>query len=527
MLKVLLVEDESFERQYLETVIDWEQYGFYICGEADNGRDGLELIRKYSPNLVVTDIKMPEIDGLEMIKMTAEEIKAAPKFVIISGHDDFKYAKTAIKYNVVDFVLKPIDENEFTELLKKVKDEIYEELKNDEEFSVSIKTRANEAFKKLLEGEINENVLLFANRWLGLYENEDIYCVLVEIDNYDSWKENLSENNKLLSSRLIENLIYEIIGAGNSLNVYRVLEYRYGLLVNKNILEQFNNDIKAFVKRLYSNFTNNSDLKISIYVSKKITSLCQVKTAYQNCRELIQYLYTSRDKHRIIFYDDVKDTTFSYSVSNLKYFHLLHSDIEKNNIKGIKLNIDRLFREAEEKRIDPKILRAYIVKFELELFTLASQWLGDDKSFHEKVVFPDIGETRFNIIKDNFIKFCTDYAGYIHKIKQDKSNGLLCAIESYIHKNYKTDISLKSIADAFYINPVYLGQLFKKTYGVYFNDYLHQLRIEEAKKLLKMTNLKIYEVASEIGYTDSNYFTVKFEKLTGLTPSQFKRKYSK
>ena len=122
MLKVLLVEDESFERQYLETVIDWEQYGFYICGEADNGRDGLELIRKYSPNLVVTDIKMPEIDGLEMIKMTAEEIKAAPKFVIISGHDDFKYAKTAIKYNVVDYVLKPIDENEFTELLKKVKE---------------------------------------------------------------------------------------------------------------------------------------------------------------------------------------------------------------------------------------------------------------------------------------------------------------------------------------------------------------------------------------------------------------------
>ena len=108
-------------------------------------------------------------------------------------------------------------------------------------------------------------------------------------------------------------------------------------------------------------------------------------------------------------------------------------------------------------------------------------------------------------------------------LKENKSSGILCDIESYIQKNFKSNISLKSIAETFYINPVYLGQLFKKKFGMYFNDYLHKLRIEEAMRLLKMTELKIYEIAYMVGYTDNTYFGCKFEKVSGMSPTQYRK----
>ena len=133
-----------------------------------------------------------------------------------------------------------------------------------------------------------------------------------------------------------------------------------------------------------------------------------------------------------------------------------------------------------------------------------------------------MNESRVNVIKKNLIEFCIECADYLKQLKENKSNGIISDIESYILKNYKSDISLKSIAEIFYINPVYLGQLFKKNFGMYFTDYLHKLRIGEAMRLLKMTDLKIYEIAYMVGYTDNNYFGFKFEKIAGMSPKQYR-----
>ena len=112
MIKVLLVDDELIVRQYLVSIIEWEKYGFYICGEAGSGKEALEMIELYSPDLVITDIKMPEIDGLELVRIAVDEMKAMSKFIILSSYNDFTYARTAIKYNVMDYILKPLDEGE-------------------------------------------------------------------------------------------------------------------------------------------------------------------------------------------------------------------------------------------------------------------------------------------------------------------------------------------------------------------------------------------------------------------------------
>src|SRR5690625_4539897 len=141
MHKILLIDDDYFVRKGLLRIIDWRDCGFEVCGEADNGEDALLLIKQMSPDLVVTDIRMPVLDGLDLIKATVKTINPTPNFVIISGHDDFKYAQLAVRYGVHDFLLKPIDKEEFEKTLVKVAEKIRNEnvmRKNKEKLAAQV-----------------------------------------------------------------------------------------------------------------------------------------------------------------------------------------------------------------------------------------------------------------------------------------------------------------------------------------------------------------------------------------------------
>ncbi len=525
MLKVLIVDDEPYVRQYLVSIIDWEKYGFYICAEAENGKEALEMIKLYSPNLVITDIKMPEIDGLELIRIAVKEMKVPAKFIILSGYDDFVYAKTVIKYNVMDYILKPIDENELLEILDRFKHEIYNDMGKNSDFSANARTLTNEIIKRLEEGEINENILLYARQWLNLNEGEEACYMLVEIDNYDEWLSKLNVDERLRSSQLIEGIIFKTIGVENALNIHRELVYRYGIIVGKNILSMYNYSIRTFAERLYNGFESAGNIKATICIGTVVRSLYDIKISFNTCHEMQRNSFFNVCQSKIIHYDDSKDMTFSNDISSIKFFQVLQEDIENNRLDSIRQDVENLFQEIKGKLISPNIIKAYIVKFEFDIFASCmnvSRWQREANSLTGKISFPDINESRVNIIKKSLIEFCIECADYLRQLKENKSNGLIYDIESYILKNYRSDISLKSISEVFYINSVYLGQLFKKKFGIYFNDYLHKLRIEEAMRLLKMTDMKIYEIAYMVGYTDNNYFGCKFEKMAGMSPKQYR-----
>lgn len=526
MLKVLIVDDEPYVRQYLQAIIDWEKYGFYICGEAENGAEALELIRQYSPNLVITDIKMPQIDGLELIRIAVKEMQSSAKFIILSSYDDFTYAKTAIKYNVMDYILKPIEENELLEILDRFRQEILGELAKDAEFFRSARTMASETVTRLVEGEINEAVLDYAQQWLSLDEDDRIFYVLAEIENYDEWIGRLSDDERLRSSKLIEERIFKVIGTENALNIHRELVYRHGMIVGKNILSKYDNNIKVFADRLYKSFTGTGEMKATICVGSMVETISDIKKSFQTCHEILRNSCFYEQQRSIFYYDDRKDTTFSQDIGSIEFFHVLQEDIENNRQDAMKQHIDSLFQEIQEKLLAPDLVKAYIIKFEFDVFASCmsvSRWQHDANALSGRISFPDTNETRIHMIRKSLLDFCMECADYLKYLKENKSNGVLCDIESYIQKNYKSNISLKSIAEAFYINPVYLGQLFKKKFGMYFNDYLHKLRIEEAMRLLKMTELKVYEIAYMVGYTDNTYFGSKFEKVAGMSPSQYRK----
>ncbi len=525
MLKVLIVDDEPFVRQGLKDIIDWKKYGFALCGEAENGLNAISMIEMHHPHIVITDIKMPGIDGLELVRKATKELQTSAKFIILSGYEDFKYARTAIQLNVKGYLLKPVEEDELITVLLNMKEEINDEREKEKKHFESIRALASETIKSLIQGNANSDDLVNAQQWLGVYEDEELYYVIIDIDDYYQCLKEVDADQGLLDCADIENILYDALGRENSLNVYREHIYRYGIVVNKSILQKFGNEISELVGVIYRKFVETEKASVSVFVGKGVTNAAELKMSYDTCHEAMSYQHL-RPENNVIYYDEVKDVSFSYDLGNIEFFPKLLEAIENNMQDEISMLVDNIFIEMQQKNIDPEIIKAYMIKFELEFIKIVSEMSGDASEILRKNTISNIRERKMHVYKAEFIRFCTESANYYKALKDKKSNGLMYEIEKYIQKNYNSDISLKSIAEIFYINPVYLGQLFKKNFGAYFNDYLNQLRIEEAMKLLRRTDLKVYEVAQSVGYLDTNYFICKFEKYCSMTPSQYKKSCS-
>lgn len=180
MLKVMIVDDEPWVLEGLRTMIDWEKYGFEVCGEARNGSEAMRLIQEYKPELVLTDINMPVINGLELITKLNELMPKPPKFVVLTGYNDFKYARTALQQRVNDYLLKPIDDEEIESLLSRITPMIRNEIASNEELDKKQFFIVNNIINRLIQGECNENLELLTQSTLKLQANAELMCILIE-----------------------------------------------------------------------------------------------------------------------------------------------------------------------------------------------------------------------------------------------------------------------------------------------------------------------------------------------------------
>lgn len=186
MIRVLLVDDEPYVIEGLKTMIGWGKQEFMICGEATNGEDALRMLPALHPDLVITDIKMPVMDGLEFIKQARKSGASKTKFVVLSGYGDFSYLQHAMRYEVSDYVLKPIDEEEFRTLLDKIGKQIRREEQRDEETDHCLAVDIDDLIKHLFK-EGPDELLVKKVKSLGVIEDREFKCILIEIDSFTKW----------------------------------------------------------------------------------------------------------------------------------------------------------------------------------------------------------------------------------------------------------------------------------------------------------------------------------------------------
>lgn len=526
MLKVLLVDDEPFITQGLLMLIDWEKEGYEVVGTASDGEEAYEYVKNNSVDLVVTDIKMPRMNGIEFLAKIRQEGFAEIEVIILSGYKDFEYAMEGMKYGCAGYVLKPVEKNEITSLIRKIaqkKNEIIEEAKQKEQLE-SIFLERN--IVALLIGKFDEVNIGHVTRALRL--SDSISYVSIEFMPVGGVHE--EEDNYIRQNhRKLYKTCQEILGNDGN---HVVLDtspdknsHDIGLILCDYMYDEKKATEEEYLLWIRDRVSSLMHMPVRVLVGKKVNSINNISKSYSTVR-ILKSFEGFRPKKDIYFYEDEVQINQGGAVLCKQYIDDLIKAIELNEEKEIRFRVAELFKEMRRLGIASETIK---LNMDYLLFGLIHLATSQDDDVNQEEVLQYISESSFNegVLRgssEHLSSFAIEYAKYLSQLRKNVSGNILNDIENEIKHNYMNNISLKDLSAKLYINSSYLGQVFKKKYGMSFKDYLTNYRINEACLMLLQTDEKITRIAELVGYKDSDYFVRKFIEIKGCTPSKYRKK---
>ncbi len=531
MIRVMIVDDEPFIRQGLKILINWEQYGFTICGEAGNGREALDLLETSDYDLVITDIKMPDMSGLELIEQTWEHVSRRIGFIILSGFYEFEYARKAIKYSVNDYVLKPVQKEELIRALENYKDQHFRKIAEQKMLVDSNKILFDRHLTNLIADNYDAEDLDYVKRFLVDISN--IRFISIEYDSSDESFRDLSTEEKIKAKNVLygslkiylgEQWYHSYIETNPNKNAYGV-----GFIFVRRLEEQNGLSEKDYIQKLYQKLRDLVAYKIILYIGQRVEDISRISESYKSSAiaRTFQLFSTQKD---IAYYDEIEDKpkTGKYPVDKEGMDALIKA-IEENNQETINEKIDCVYEHFKQLATDPDIVK---LNLDYLLFNLISLAKDMDPAFDQGEIYKMISQGGYEKIAvrgsvKHFKEFAQEFADYLMQMRQHAFGGVLTEIEKEITEHYMDNLSLKSLSEKYYINSAYLGQIFKRQYGCPFKDYLNNYRIDRAAELLLRSDEKVYLIASAVGFNNTDYFISKFVQIKGITPLQYRKQFMK
>lgn len=513
MYKVLIVDDNVIIRKSIRTRVNWDQIDMEVIGEACDGKEAYDMICSLQCDIVITDIKMPKIDGLTLIEKTRKKFPYL-QYIIISSFDDFKYTKQAILYKVVTYILKPINNQELLTALEASKKNI-NQLHEQEQQKMNLEnTKEINDFSRF-----NAQMVSFLNNNQSP-KNSSYFLDAFNYSPTDKVLIMLAFN--IIDSRLNINMLY---------TVYKQLHNHHPLhmmpvLLNDNI----------FILMITTDHMDTSLINQLVLQGTHILNDLNCTSNYISCsfgeNKITNFKPCFKECIRALYYRflDIKSVNGIYYYTQLDSKGL--SDDELNSYKlalelGVKEqaieSLNNIFHHLYDHKVNSSIFKLTMTSIvNIVHNTLLSNNLN--RSLLSEEVFGRYFYLMFGRLDDLNQYFITLTEEVCNNI-QSSSHETYDKIIEYIKTNYNKSISLNSIAETFYMNTNYLGQFIKKHTGQTFNQYINNLRIEQAKRVLsKQPDIKLNELAHSIGYADSQYFSKVFRKITGFTPTQYKKK---
>jgi len=519
MFKLIIVDDEEIAREGLSQFIEWKQLGFELVQCFADGKEAIDYLKNHSVDVVLTDIDMVDISGLDLSKYIYENVPNV-KTVIISGHKNFEYAKAAIKYNVEYYLTKPIDMSEirkvFVELKKSLLDlkRIQNENKEKSERYQKLLPILKEQFLLyILTGSIrDEDELNSRLQAIGLpaYSDLSYSCIIdVEINNIHK------EHNGRFKSSL------QRIFQDNRNNVH-YLSFYYSQNLMK-ILAISSKTEKSSMKENINHFLN--EIKQSIHQNFEIELSLEKGPIYNDLFELSRTmrLHTTSYNNGLKVEEKSQIDLKEYRQFMYKYKRFIPLLINGEQEK-IKENLNVIFEEIEPFPITDiqrlitdlfVMITQSFAEYGIDIFTNKNETL----SYHDILEMDDVDEIR------NWSNHCLDQLMKDYLESQDsETNQIISKAMDYIQSRYYEDISLDDVADYIYLNPVYFSRLFKDYTGRNFSEYLRTMRVEKAIELLEENKYKVYEISNKVGYKSSKYFSRVFKQHTGFSPQEYSYK---
>ncbi len=526
--RIMFVDDEEKIRKLLRICIDWEALGFEVTADASSANQALEMISSENPDIIITDIEMPYMNGLDFAEMVSWEYPSI-KTVILTAHSDFNYARKGVDIGIYSFLLKPIKRDEITEVMKNLRNTLIEEKKQLYEYE-SLKARLQDNWDYIVQNFLN-NMLLNSFSQEILQDNLGFYKVPLHMD---SGYYNILLLSTIPSPRIEENilqllkcqeLVSSMIKKIDGLVLFTDLQHNIVLLSE-------NKKINLYTYASHFVTILSEKLKIEIYsgVGAPVEHLTDIRNSYKHAYNAIQVSKFSQGKSFI-------------ANSNLENQYTKLSNIIQTMEDDISLYLKIPIEDKVIERIDsiynvinsnPHIEFSNVLIMSLSIVnTILSAVIDLGITYNDIYQTDNLPYAHILKLKDtqsikayivNFVQFTMKQ---IESFNQSKGNQLITSIIQYINENISdSTLSLKKISEINYINSSYLSRIFKAVTGTTFIDYLINIRIEKAKKLLTSSNFKIYEIAEQIGINDPNYFSKYFKKHTNFTPAQYKEMHS-
>lgn len=515
--KVLMVDDEPMALEGLKYVIDWESLGFSICDTCENGREAVNAIDKHKPDVVITDIKMPIMDGLELIRYVREREYGKINFIIMSGYGEFECAKKAMQYGVRYYIQKPILTEDIYDIVIELKEQLDQMLKNKRNEEMDRKAILEGIMGDLLLGSDSKRAFEYLKSYLD--ENTliaDWNCIVLELRG----SEEVDVDDELKRIRLQARKAIDEVLKNNSEAF--ILEQSLNKFI---ILASLKNDnqIDIIAERIHEKLITVVSSGFTIGVGENVSGISSIEHSYSTALEALEHRFY-RDVNSLIFYNEIKDETFNYEFKDFFMINKIIEVIEEINFSKVKAIIDTTFDYFKAQRIDRDIVIMFTSNMISKINKLLYQSDQKEKNFLDNHTIREIKdhEKTLRELKEFLESFCMVSCEHLRKRKRKNSGSNTEKIEEFIKQNYKRNITIRELSERLYMHPAYLGQLFIQKFGVGFNEYIHELRIEEAKRLIHETELKNHEIAQELGYSNYNYFLQQFQRHTGMKPSEFR-----
>ncbi|WP_167568941.1 response regulator [Brevibacillus migulae] len=532
MRKIVIVDDDRIIRKGIRHTIPWSENGYEIVGEASDGEQGLQVVEETQPHIVITDIKMPFMDGLEMANAVREKLPET-KIILLTGHEDFGYAHEAIKLRAFDYLLKPVDSTVLLEKVNQASKEWEHHQKIKEKLKEGIPFLRQRFLQHLLHSRMDEQNVRTEAEYLGVNLQGPYFSVLlVKADDY--FQHAAAERDLVLEKEILKFCIYNICeeimlteqrgavfdGQGDQLVVIcsSPADQQTAEAMMAELAERIRVNSKTFLQST-----------VTIAMGNVYEGWSGIAASYQDACSAIEF------RHMI-----GKDQVFAIKDTGLAPANPSSMDVaslEKELVLKIRLGLKREAIHLVDQFAAALLRDNYCTLHEVRLIAIrivvllfreaaecAKGW--EEQHRHELTsYYTEVHELQTVLeIFERVKALIGEISGHINDQRENQKNELVEKAMRYMEENYANEeLSLQEVATQVHISPTYLSIIFKQEKGVNFSDYLLETRMKKAMEYLRHHNMKAYEVAEKVGYSNPQYFSVCFKKYTGYSPMDFKK----
>lgn len=532
LCRIVIVDDESVIRRGLSNTI--RKFGgdaFAVAGVAADGYEGLELILREKPEIVISDIRMPQMDGLEMIRI-GQQRGVRPRVLFLSGYDEFEYVQDAMNMKASSYCLKPVDPQELMDKLVQMCREIKAEKERSLQLEEGKPLLAHSLLRSLLMAppDGSEEKILRKAAACGLaLTGEDVAVSVFQIDHYYHWELYNIKMERTLCKYAAHNIAQELF-----CKRYRTVSYypendEFVLIINGKIPLTDSDGLRALSRAVCNMVREKLGISVTVGLGEIQKGVAGISRSYHQAVEALSYKFMV-GRGREIHLADIQQKSLVPADGKPdaeEYKRVLLFQMRMGNEAAIREEIAKYAARLSAEQTTLDDVRFALMDILLAVLSEFGAWEEKDAEYHkklyrlpQKLYAVDTIEDAVNVLTEAAVLVCAK----VRARRGIQTQQVIRQVKDFLQENYpKETLTLQEAAQYVHISAPYLSALFKKESGKNFVDYLLEIRMKKAMELLGSTDLKLYEIARAVGYSSANYFSSSFKKFTGYSPREYKK----